>query len=136
MYLSEGLETLDGQRRPLVGILPSWTRMREKKKALGYVEITLNEDSLWGKRGDVLRGHEFHYSELIENPADAPGWKPVYALKRRRSDDITPEGFQRRNVLASYAHIHYASKPNAIDRFISNCAVGQKCVGAYPGDRL
>ncbi|MHB9038067.1 MAG: cobyrinate a,c-diamide synthase [Armatimonadota bacterium] len=129
MYLSEGLETLDGQRRSLVGLLPSWTRMLERKRALGYVEIRLNEDSLWGARGDVLRGHEFHYSELIGDPADTPEWKPVYALKRRRSDEITPEGFQSRNILASYAHVHYASHPGAIDRFISNCA------GANSGDR-
>ena len=120
MYLSEGLKTLDGKRYELVGLLPSWTRMREKKKALGYVEITLNEDSLWGARGDVLRGHEFHYSELIENP-DAADWKPVYDLKRRRSDEITYEGFQNGNILASYAHLHYGSKPNAIERFISKC---------------
>lgn len=118
MYLSRGLETLDGTRHPLVGLLPSWTRMREKKKALGYVEVTLTEDSLWGARGDVLRGHEFHYSELTE----APDWKPVYALKRRRSDEITPEGFQCGNVLASYAHMHYGSRPEAMERFIKMCA--------------
>ena len=122
MYLSGGLETLDGKRYALVGLLPSWTRMREKKKALGYVEITLKEDSLWGARGDVLRGHEFHYSELIDNP----NWKPVYDVKRRRSDEITLEGFQNGNILASYAHLHYGSRLGAIERFITKCGNGER----------
>jgi cobyrinic acid a,c-diamide synthase len=129
MYLSKGLETLDGSRHSLAGLLPCWTRMREKKRALGYVQVTLQVDSLWGKQGDVLRGHEFHYSEMIEDP----GWELVYALKRRRSDEITPEGFQRGNILASYAHLHYGSRLGAIEYFISNCEAA-RCVGLGKGD--
>jgi cobyrinic acid a,c-diamide synthase len=134
MYLSKGLETLDGKRYSLARLLPCWTRMREKKKALGYVEVTLKSDSLWGKRGDILRGHEFHYSELIDDPTEDSGWESVYALKRRRSDEITSEGFQRGNILASYAHMHYGSRPGAIRRFISNCETAS-CVGIGGGDK-
>lgn len=136
MYLSQGLEDRNGKRHPLVGLLPSWTRMREKKQALGYVEVKLHEDSLWGVRGDVLRGHEFHYSELIENQADISTWKPVYGLKRRRSDAITPEGFQCENILASYAHIHYGSRPGAIEHFISKCETAKLSTGSKQGVEL
>ena len=38
MYLSQGIETLDGGRKPLVGLLPVWTKMRSRLKTLGYVE--------------------------------------------------------------------------------------------------
>ncbi|MHB1455358.1 MAG: cobyrinate a,c-diamide synthase [Armatimonadota bacterium] len=136
MYLSQGLEDYDGKRHLLVGLLPSWTRMREKKQALGYVEVKLREDSLWGMHGDALKGHEFHYSELIENQADISTWKPVYDLKRRRSDAITLEGFQCGNILASYAHIHYGSRPGAIESFISKCETAKLSTGSKQGVEL
>jgi len=72
MYLAEGIETLDGRRHALAGVLPLWTRMRERRKALGYVEVTLTQDALWGARGTTLRGHEFHYSELVSQEGAAP----------------------------------------------------------------
>jgi cobyrinic acid a,c-diamide synthase len=121
MYLSQGLETSGNSRHAMVGVLPSWTRMRERKKTLGYVDITLNDDSIWGLRGDMRRGHEFHYSELTSNPTDSPGWKTVYSLKRCRSDEICHEGFQHGNILASYVHVHYGSQSSAIERFIAVC---------------
>ena len=92
-----------------------WTR----KKTLGYVEVTLAEDSLWGDRGEVFRGHEFHYSELVGDPTADPTWRRVYALRRRRSETVEAEGFQKGAILASYAHLYYAAQPAAIDHFIN-----------------
>ncbi|MBI4634638.1 MAG: cobyrinate a,c-diamide synthase [Deltaproteobacteria bacterium] len=121
MYLSEGLETTGGERHPLAGVIPAWTRMRASKKFLGYVEATLTDDSLWGRRGDVLRGHEFHYSELVADGIAESRWKPAYTLKRNRRESFITEGFQCGNLLASYAHLHYASRPQAVERFAAKC---------------
>jgi cobyrinic acid a,c-diamide synthase len=121
MYLSRGIETAEGQRYVLLDILPVWTKMSKRQKALGYVEVRLTGNSLWGKKGDIVRGHEFHYSELIENPCSDPLWKPVYELKKPLSDNIRAEGFQKENILASYIHLYYAAKPEAVDYFIKNC---------------
>jgi cobyrinic acid a,c-diamide synthase len=118
MYLSEGLVE-EGRFHPFLGILPARTRMLSGKKALGYVEVTLTADSLWGQSGDVVRGHEFHYSELIGDPAADPAWRRVYALSRRRSDIVEAEGFQKGAILASYTHLYYAARPAAIDHFIT-----------------
>jgi cobyrinic acid a,c-diamide synthase len=120
MYLSEGLDTAEGFS-PFLGILPARTRMLAGKKALGYVEIALTADSLWGRRGDVFRGHEFHYSELIGDPAADAAWRTVYALRRRRPGTIEAEGFQKGAILASYTHIAYASHPTAIEHFLKQC---------------
>ena len=109
----------DGRFHPFLGILPARTRMLAGKKALGYVEVTLTADSLWGQSGDVVRGHEFHYSELIGDPAADPSWRRVYALRRRRSDIVETEGFQKGAILASYTHLYYAAHPAAIDHFIN-----------------
>ncbi|OHE18712.1 MAG: cobyrinic acid a,c-diamide synthase [Syntrophobacterales bacterium GWC2_56_13] len=121
MYLSQGLLEAGGRFHPFLGILPARTRMLDGKKALGYVEITLTADSLWGRCGDVFRGHEFHYSELIDDPVADPAWRTVYALRRRRSEAAEAEGFQKEAILASYTHLYYASLPAAIDHFIAHC---------------
>ena len=122
MYLSRGIETKDGRRHAMTGLLPVWTRMLDKLKALGYVEATLKEDSLWGRKGDTLRGHEFHYSELQEESAG--NWRPLYGLKARRSDRSRSEGFQLGRTAASYVHLHLASRPKALERFIRCCGEG------------
>ena len=121
MYLSRGLEA-DGRFYPFLRLLPARTRLLNARRALGYVEVTLAEDSLWGRRGDTFRGHEFHYSELMEDPAEAdPAWRKVYTVKRRRVPDAAAEGFQKGAILASYAHLHYASRPASIAHFLDSC---------------
>ena len=120
MYLSLGIES-NGSFHPLAGILPARTRMRAGRKALGYVEASLTKDSLWGRAGEKIRGHEFHYSELIDDPTATPGWETIYTFTRRRSEKTEAEGFQSGSVLASYLHLHLASRPEAIHRFIEKC---------------
>jgi len=121
MYLCQTLEKQNGVAHPMVGLIPASTRMLDRLKSLGYVEVTLNANSLWGAEGAVLRGHEFHYSELTSNPAEDPAWKAIYSMKRRRTDDAAREGFQRGRVLASYVHLHLASRPEALKYFIDHC---------------
>ena len=69
VYLSQGVETKNGTKYKFVGLLPAWTKMHDRFSALGYVDITLTEKSLFGGLGDRLRGHRFHYSELMDDPA-------------------------------------------------------------------
>lgn len=121
IYLSQGVETQDGKRHPLAGLLPAWIRMERRLQSLGYVEVTLMGDSLWGPPGTVLRGHEFHYSNWMTDPIDDPSWQPVYALKRHRSGEVAPEGFQQGKTLASYIHLHLASHPEAVRHFLTAC---------------
>jgi len=121
IYLSRSLQTIDGKRYPLAGLLPANTRMLNRKKSLGFVEVTLKEDSLWGAKGTTLRGHEFHYSELTEDPSVNPDWGTIYRVRRPLSGPATDEGFQCGRILASYVHLHLASRPEAIERFITHC---------------
>ena len=125
MYLSQGIEAIDGTRHPMAGLLPFWTRMNSKRKALGYVEITLTNDTLWGRRGDVLRGHEFHYSEIVGAVTDN-GWQPAYESRYQRDSVTIPGGFQRGRVLAGYAHLHFASHPAAVRTFLTKAQKGDK----------
>lgn len=121
MYLSKEILTKQGQRYSLAGVLPVATRMLTGLKSLGYVEVILTEDSIWGEPGAKLRGHEFHYSEMAEPfPADS-GWKTAYSIQRRSPQPTQVEGFQNGRILASYVHVHFASQPSAIGCFLEKC---------------
>jgi cobyrinic acid a,c-diamide synthase len=109
----------------MLGLMPATTRMSKRLQSLGYREATLLQDSLWGREGDRLRGHEFHYSELIA----APDWQSAYQLSPGRRNNRSEEGFQRGNVLASYLHLHFASQPSAVQHFVHRL---QKCRTATP----
>jgi cobyrinic acid a,c-diamide synthase len=127
IYLSEALTTGEGKRYPLLGILPAETRMLDRRKRLGYVEVRLREDTLWGKAGDRIRGHEFHYSELISNASVRGGWSVAYDVNAHRGLHGLPEGFyhQHSRVLASYVHLHLGSRPAALVHFLNLCASAQ-----------
>jgi cobyrinic acid a,c-diamide synthase len=122
MYLCRDLETVEGKRYPMAGLLPAATKMHRGLQALSYVSVTLKEDSLWGRAGDTVRGHEFHYSTLTANPAGIEGWRPVYSMKKRWDDSPVEEGFQKGNILASYLHLHLPSRPAALEYFVRTCA--------------
>jgi cobyrinic acid a,c-diamide synthase len=124
IYLSKAITVPSGEKYPMLGILPGETRMLEKLKRLGYVEVTLREDSLWGKAGVRIRGHEFHYSELLPmKVADLGGWSAVYDMGMRNRGSTSPEGFYHagRRILASYVHLHLASHPEALEHFMDIC---------------
>ncbi len=123
--LTQSIQTRDGGEFPLAGLLPATTVMTDQRIRLGYVEVTLKADSLWGKAGTVLRGHEFHYGKLLSDPSqvEASGWKTVYARRRQNGLLETDEGFQAVNnrILASFVHLHLASQPEALDHFVDLC---------------
>ncbi len=131
MYLAQHLETADGVSYPFAGVLPCGVRMLPKRKALGYVEITCVEDTFWGGPGTTLRGHEFHYSELIDDPVRTGVWRNVYSARSRRAGRIVPEGLQSGRVLASYIHIHFASNPAALAHLVTTFRK-PPAIGAYP----
>ena len=129
IYLTQSIATRAGEEYPLVGLVPAKTRMTDKRIRLGYVEVTLKADSLWGQAGTILRGHEFHYGELLSDPTqdEGAGWSAVYERRRQNGQPETDEGFQSLNgrVLASFVHLHLASHPEALDRFAGLCRKAQ-----------
>lgn len=125
IYLTQSIATRAGEEYPLVGLVPAKTRLTDKRIRLGYVEITLKADSLWGQAGATLRGHEFHYGELLSDPTqhESAAWSAVYARRRQNSQPETDEGFQSLNgrILTSFVHLHLATHPEALDRFAGLC---------------
>jgi cobyrinic acid a,c-diamide synthase len=138
MTLGSFIDTIAGQKHRMAGIFPFGTRMLPRRKALGYTEVVLRRHCLLGGPGMVIRGHEFHYSEIVE-PEDGErgtedgggrteeaGIEFAYELRRRKGESERLEGYGVGSVLASYIHLHWGSAPEAADRFVTHCAEWEK----------
>lgn len=125
MYLMEALHTAEGVF-PMAGVLPLQCAMAPRLAALGYRELITREPGLFGPAWTMLRGHEFHYSHLLEPAAQLGGG---YKVLDARGRDCGPEGFRQGSVLGSYIHVHFGSNPDAAAAFVAACA-GQPFSGA------
>ena len=118
MFLCAELRDTEGKRYPMVGCFPFATQMFSRLKALGYREITLTKDTLFGRAGQSMRGHEFHYSELINSK---PGIDTVFRLTDKIGMQKPPEGFLVNRTLGSYNHLHFGSQPQVAAHFVDVC---------------
>jgi cobyrinic acid a,c-diamide synthase len=118
MYLCEELVDLDNHRYRMSGCFPFATKMFSRLKALGYREIILTRNTLIGNAGLTIRGHEFHYSELVSLSRDVP---TAYSISDRSGMDKAPEGYVLNQTLGSYNHLHFGSQPGAARCFVENC---------------
>ena len=123
MYLCEGLLDQQGNRYPMAGCFPFTAKMFPRLKALGYREISLTQQTVIGNQGMILRGHEFHYSELITHPTDILN---VYRISDRSGLDKPPDGYLNKRTLGSYNHLHFGSQPQAAKCFVDNCLAYQR----------
>lgn len=71
MALGEALIDKDGHRHEMVGLLGLVTSYEKRKFHLGYRRAELQAPMPGFAKGQALRGHEFHYSTILEEP-DAP----------------------------------------------------------------
>jgi len=125
MYLTEALEDTEGQRYPMVGIVPGVCRM-ERRLILGYREVRLAGDGLLGAAKQKLRGHEFHYSTW-QRPKATP---PAYTVQPRSpTEQPRDEGFACGNLHASYIHLHFGQDARLAAQMVARCRIWQESWG-------
>ena len=105
MYLGESL-LLKDRTYPMVGALPLHCVMEEKPQGHGYTMLEVQRNNPYYPVGDTLKGHEFHYSRPIMGRAEE--FKPVFKVLRGRGIDGDGDGLCKKNLLATYTHIHAA----------------------------
>jgi len=123
MYLTEGIYDFNNVFYSMVGTFPLKTKMTNGRVKLGYREVTLKHDSILGEKGALLRGHEFHYSEINSGEAGKresgkAASALIYSLKDSSGKGLPDEGHQVRNTLGSYIHIHFGSNSAIAENFI------------------
>jgi len=116
MYLGRSLKDLDGNSYEMAGVFPWRSKMLTRRKRLGYRELRMKAGSPFLKKGGVIRGHEYHYSELHTRAKI----ETVYKLGKGRA--ATNEGYLYKQTLASYMHLHFRSNPEFARGFVEAAA--------------
>ncbi len=119
MFLCDQMSGMEESKAyTMSGCFDFKVQMSKKLRSLGYREITLTQDTIIGNKGDVLRGHEFHYSSLKKSQTIVDN---VYHVASRAGQDISLKGYQINNTLGSYLHIHFGSNVNCAKKLVATC---------------
>lgn len=116
MYLARNIVDFKRKKWPMAGIFKGSVNMGRRLRGLGYVNIETVKDNILSKSGRKLRGHVFHWSYL-----DDLEYGTVFAYKVEKNKSFFCDGLIKGNVLASYAHLHFASDVSLAKNFISSC---------------
>lgn len=113
MYLMDSIN-----QHKMCGVFPYPTEMTSQVQGLSYVIARAQKDNIITQKGDVFRGHEFHYSRVQLSD------EPVFAFEILRGKGITnsKDGLMDKNALASYVHTHAAACPGFASNFTRNAA--------------
>jgi cobyrinic acid a,c-diamide synthase len=117
MFLGEEL-FWEGKSYPMVGILPITIGVSNKPQGHGYTVIEAETPNPYYKTGQVLHGHEFHYSHILAM-SEKDG--VYFAFKMKKGEGIMnkKDGLCYKNVLATYSHLHALGAAEWVGGFIT-----------------
>lgn len=115
MYLTKSIRYKSGKFQ-MVGLYDAVTLM-EKKLKLNYTQAKVQSSSPFSLQSKIIKGHEFHYSELSQLSKDA---KFAYDLSIGLGIKDKKDGLVVHNTLASYMHVHFGNSPIA-NNFVNAC---------------
>ena len=101
MALGRGLVDGDGVRHVMLGLLDHETSFAERRLTLGYRVLDLVADTVLGRRGTRLFGHEFHYA-IISKAGQCP---PLGRAMDASGQDFGLIGGLRGSVVGSFFHM-------------------------------
>lgn len=115
MYLGERLLDTDDKNYDMIGIFRGTSRMTSSLKRFGYCYGVAKKDTILSKKGDIIKGHEFHHSvfESDENCA--------YTMRKEREGKVVDEwdgGYSKENTLATYLHTHFYNNLECLVNFL------------------
>jgi cobyrinic acid a,c-diamide synthase len=100
MALGAGLIDKDGVRHEMAGLLGLETSYEKRKFHLGYRRAVLNQPMPGFAPGDALRGHEFHYSTILEQPDT-----PLAQVFDADGNPVVETGSVRGHVSGTFFHL-------------------------------
>ena len=116
MYLMRRLIDFDEKSFEMCGVLDGVATMTKKLQTVGYVEAEILSDCVLGKAGEKIHAHEFHFSA-----AEISSGEKIFKCRRTRTGKEYFAGLKKKNLVASYLHIHFAGSRNAAKNFIDAC---------------
>ena len=118
MYLGKEIKDCDNNCNKMVEVFPFTTSMGKRLKELGYYTVEALKDTILSKKGEIIKGHQFRYSNIDGTYSYLD---KAYRIRRGTSNEVSSEGFSAKNVLASYVHLHFGSNMNIPRHFIDSC---------------
>lgn len=115
LYLQETMEDMEGRKYPMAGVIKGQAYRTQKLGRFGYITLTTEETFQLLKKGENIKGHEFHYFDTTENGTDYHAAKPV----GKRTWNCIHGG---ENHAAGFPHLYYYSNPKFAFRFLKSCA--------------
>lgn len=94
MYLCRNID-----EHMMCGVLPLSATMQGAHLHLGYRQME------W--EGTTMRGHEFHYSDIVDTPADTPGLRVLRLQQSAKGTSVPTAIYLYRNVIAGYTHWYW-----------------------------
>ncbi len=120
LYLGAALASPEGERFPMVGVLPGESAEAGKLVRFGYAALRAEADSLLFRAGEEVPVHEFHRWDSTENGAAFSLVKPVTGKAWR-------EGFASDTLYAAFPHLYMEGSPALAERFVAAAeAYGKK----------
>ena len=106
MALGEALIDKDGVRHPMAGLLGLVTSYEKRKFHLGYRQAVLDAPMPGHVPGTALRGHEFHYATILEQPDG-----PLARVADADGNPVPETGSCRGHVTGTFFHLITREEP-------------------------
>jgi cobyrinic acid a,c-diamide synthase len=103
IFLGERLH-YEGRDYPMAGALPVSFTFEPRPQGHGYTVLEAVAENPFFAVGEEVRGHEFHYTGLAEEPRS--GTRFAFRVTRGHGFGAGRDGLLRRQVLACYTHVH------------------------------
>lgn len=122
MYLGKSL-ILDDRTYSMAGALPITFGLQKKPASHGYTIVEVEKANPFFPRGCVLKGHEFHYSTVLE--IEKNDVYMAFNVKRGKGIVDNKDGICYKNVFAAYTHLHAIGSPEWANGMVK-CALEYK----------
>ena len=116
LYLLEELEGEDGNMYPMAGVFSGSGKREERLRHFGYVTVQTGADSSYLKKGQQIRGHEFHYWHCQKDETEG-----AMEAKKPLGGKKWPAMRIKHQVTAGFPHLYYPSLPEFAERFARAC---------------
>lgn len=114
LYLHEYMEGSDGATYPMASVICGRAFKTERLWRFGYVNLTAERDNLFGRRGEVMPAHEFHYWDSDNCGRDFTARKASNGLEYAciHAND---------HLYAGFPHLYFYAKPAMAEKFVKKC---------------
>ncbi len=116
MYLSRGIYNPEKFHK-WAGVFDAKVKMTDKLE-IGYTELEVIMNNPIASTGQKLKGHEYHYSNLVEISKDQ---KMSIKVLRGSGAAMQSDGLLTYNSIGTYSHFHLGSNINLARRFLETC---------------